>query len=344
MKTKYFKYLAILFLLMVSCGGPDALVVNVVNSDGSVDRKVILTYHEDDFDLAECQVPVDSTWSLDKKMEVSEKGDTTWTLTAEKHFDSVEQINSDYLSHQGPNKRMMREAHFKRRFKWFNTVYRFEENIEAALHGIPPSEYFSPGELKYFYMPDSMIGELLNGEDSTNIQVQLDSLEKKEEAWYADCLLRGALFEIGSLNRTGTFTEIDTSALWNNMEKMRELIPSIGDNNREIFDTVFGKSFYNKHSVLIDSALSITEDKFNIAFEADDYLVQYVMPGSLIATNGYIDTESKVLWKVDGDTILASDYLMWAESKVSNRWAWIVSFLFVIFVGIGLFRKRKKTN
>ncbi|MEZ5010336.1 MAG: hypothetical protein R2744_01225 [Bacteroidales bacterium] len=157
-------------LFLASCGGPDALVINNVYRDGSVDRKIILTFNEDKFDLEACQVPVDSTWTITRKFDVSEKGDTTWTLTAEKHFDSVDMINMDYKTHPGVNKRMVRYADFKKSFRWFTTTYSYREVVEGAIDGYPPSEYFTPGETDLFYMPESMIGELLSGSDSTTVK------------------------------------------------------------------------------------------------------------------------------------------------------------------------------
>jgi len=77
---------SLFFLMLSSCGGPDLIVINQVHTDGSVSRKIIMTYHADEFDLSDCQVPVDSTWTIEKDLTVSEKGDSIWTLTAEKHF------------------------------------------------------------------------------------------------------------------------------------------------------------------------------------------------------------------------------------------------------------------
>ena len=45
--------LTILALIFMSseCGRPDVLVINKVNEDGSINRKLVITYDEDEFDL-----------------------------------------------------------------------------------------------------------------------------------------------------------------------------------------------------------------------------------------------------------------------------------------------------
>ena len=50
-----------------------------------------------------------------------------------------------------------------------------------------------------------------------------------------------------------------------------------------------------------------------------------------------------LLWPVKSDYFLTEPYEMWAESKITNPWAWIVSGLFLAFVLTGVMvRVRKK--
>jgi len=92
-----------------------------------------------------------------------------------------------------------------------------------------------------------------------------------------------------------------------------------------------------------DSALSIVERTVFVSFK--EYSVRIVMPGKVIGTNGCIDKTETLLWSVKSDYFLTEPYEMWAESKVTNTWAWIVTGVFILFVIIGLiirlFRKRK---
>jgi len=340
MKKKIFSFnLILLFTFLLSCGGPDALVINTVHADGSVTRKVILTFDKDEFDLYDCQVPIDSTWAIEKILEISDEGDSTWTLTAVRDYANVDLLNSDYEDYGGSNERMNRWVVFERRFKWFNTIYRFSENIEKAINGIPPEQYFTVDELHLFYMPDDLLDEKKKGADS----LMIEELEDKFDGWLGESLVKATLQEIGSVADKIPGSEIDVEYLNTKSSELSNLILEDNLNEYEVIDSVFGKGYYEKHQVVIDSALAVVEDQFDVAGDADKYLVQTMMPGELLSTNGYIDNDGNILWKVDGDCFLSSDYIMWAESKITNWWAWIVSVLFLLFVATGfIFRVKKK--
>jgi hypothetical protein len=64
------------------------------------------------------------------------------------------------------------------------------------------------------------------------------------------------------------------------------------------------------------------------------------MPGKLIGTNGFPDSSHVLVWPVKSDFFFTEPYLMWAESKTTNMWAWIVTGLFLLFVVTGLIIRR----
>lgn len=330
----------VLLLFLSSCGGPDALVINRVNSDGSIDREIILTYHADEFDLDDCQVPVDSTWSITKVMDISEKGDTTWTLTAKRHFESAGAITEEYQSYGGSNSRLTRSARFVKSFRWFTTHYTFSETVEGAMGGYTPEEWFDDEVLNLFYMPEQMVEELMLGSDSLKYRTLTDSLEKEKERWMGANL--GMTF-IDEIIRMSLLQEDTPDTLFYSMKKdeAASLIFSVTD-EEVLVDSLFGKGFYEANRELSDSAMAVTEDMFNIAFESDNYLMQIVMPGDIVGTNGYPDAEKGILWKVNGECFLTDDYVMWAESGRTNWWAVIVSLVFVIFVIVGLLIRVKR--
>lgn len=340
MKKRAIYRIMVLLLFLTSCGGPDALVINRVNSDGSIDREVILTYHADEFDLDDCQVPVDSTWSITKVMDISDKGDTTWTLTAKRHFESAAAITEEYKSYGGSNSRLTRSARFVKSFRWFTTHYTYSETVERAMGGYTPEEWFDEELLNLFYMPEQMVEELASGSDSLKYSALVDSLDKEQERWMGASLGSVLVDEIAEMSMLWKGTP-DT--LLHSFNKYLSASFWFGDLSEKILiDSLFGKGFYEANRELSDSAMAVTEDMFNIAFESDNYLMQIVMPGDIVGTNGYPDAEKGILWKVGGECFLADDYVMWAESGQTNWWAVIVSLVFVIFVIAGLIVRVKR--
>jgi hypothetical protein len=74
-----------------------------------------------------------------------------------------------------------------------------------------------------------------------------------------------------------------------------------------------------------------------------NYIQRIEMPGKLIGTNGNTDSAMVLLWPVQTEFFLTQPYEMWAVSKEPNKWAWIISGLFVLFVVTGIiFRAIKK--
>ena len=54
-------------MMVPSCDEEDLLLINIVHPDGSVLRRIIMTWDKPDFDLEHSKVPVDSTWSINRE-------------------------------------------------------------------------------------------------------------------------------------------------------------------------------------------------------------------------------------------------------------------------------------
>jgi hypothetical protein len=97
-----------------------------------------------------------------------------------------------------------------------------------------------------------------------------------------------------------------------------------------------------KYKSEADSALSIVTANLFVNF--NDFSMRIAMPGKLIGTNGFLDSSHILLWPVKSDYFMAEPYEMWAQSKIPNTWAWIISGLFVMFVLTGVIIKIVKKD
>jgi hypothetical protein len=109
--------------------------------------------------------------------------------------------------------------------------------------------------------------------------------------------------------------------------------------NGIILKEFIGEKDAVKYKTEGDSALDLAVERY--LFDFISYSVRIVMPGKLTGTNGYIDSTRNLLWPVKSDFFLTDQYEMWAESKTTNVWAWIVSGVFLIFVSTGITIKRR---
>lgn len=348
MKNKVLKLiLSIVMLSVISCNEPETMVTNIVHPDGSVTRKIEMKSNEskteDRFKLSDLQVPFDSTWIVRDSCEINEKGDTTWVRRAEKKFRNSDEINSTYLADKGANKQFSRKSVFIKKFRWFNTVYRFSENIDKLmLNGYPIGNYLNDEERNYFYSPESVNSDKLAGPDSIKYKILDDTVQYKVETWTLKSMVSEWIGEFSTLT-AGKGEKIMVKDLLKARED--ELVDLIrAKENNEKFDSLWsngiilkeylGEANYLKYRTEADTA---AEKVINLVLNPfKDYSVRISMPGKLTGTNGFADSSNVLLWPVKSDYFLTAKYEMWAESKIPNRWAWIVSGLFLAFVLTGV--------
>lgn len=353
MKRKSYKIIVSLILIMVvSCNEPETVVTNYVHPDGSVTRKIEMKSIEGDinkrFKTSDLQVPFDSTWTVKDSCEISKKGDTTWVRRAEKEFKNIDEINLAYKSDSGSNRTFSRHAGFIKRFKWFNSEYRFSERIEKRLaFGYPVKDFLNKEELIYFYSPESLNQEKENGPDSLKYKALSDSVKIKTDKWTTKIFISEWIGEFSKLIERKAGNDISRESLIANEDKLAQIITA----NENKFDSLWangvilgkfiGETNALRYKSEADSAMKLVE---NIVFaDFKNYSVRIVMPGKLIGTNGFSDSSQILLWPVKSDYFLTEPYEMWAESKVTNNWAWIISGIFLVFVLTGvIFRVIKK--
>jgi hypothetical protein len=352
MKREQFKLIIMMLLMfVVSCDEPETVVTNIVHADGTITRKIEMRSPNDNsadrFKRSDLQVPFDETWTIKDSLEVSPKGDTVWVKRAEKLFLSVDEINMTYRKDSGANKNISRNSVFEKRFRWFNTVYRFAEKIDKKMEfGYPISNFLNDEELIFFYSPESIKEVYQNGPDSTKFRSFGDSQDSITDQWLTKSLVSEWIGKFSNLTKTVASEDLSFQSL---KAREDEFVNTLTRNEKN-FDSLWtngiilremiGQQNALKFKTEADSAINMVTN--NLLLDFREYSVRIVMPGKLISTNGYKDSSLVLLWPVKSDYFLTEPYEMWAESKVTNLWAWIISGLFVVFVFTGLVIRIKK--
>ena len=339
---------SLILMIIVSCNEPETVVTNYIHTDGSVTRKLEMKSIEGDvnkrFKISDIQVPFDNTWTVKDTIRLDQKGDTTWIKTAIKQFKNIDELNLTYKSDSGANKNISRQAGFTKRFKWFNTEFRFSEKIDKELSfGYPVKNFLNNEELIYFYSPEDLKNTKESGPDSLKYKTLRDSVKNKTDKWTEKNLVSEWIGEFSKLTAGKTGNDMTRESLRAREDEFVKITEKNGNKldslwkNGILLKEFIGEANALKYKVEADSALSIvTKDLF---IDFSDYSVRIVMPGKLIGTNGFIDSSHVLLWPVKSDFFMAEPYEMWAESKIPNRWAWIVSGLFLVFVLSGVIIK-----
>jgi hypothetical protein len=337
--------ISLILMVVVSCDEPDTVVTNIVHTDGSVTRKIVMRSTKNKFEKSDIQVPFDNTWTVTDSLEIGVNGDTTWVRRAEKLFKNADEISSAYRHDSSINGKMPRYAAFNKKFRWFNTEYRFSEVVEKLLDsGYPVSNFLNREELAYYYLPDYIKFNKENGADSIKYRILADSVKKNADVWVIRNIASLWIEEFVRLTGPGAGPELSTEALKSREDEFAEVI----NENQEEFDSLWtsgallrkfiGETNAVKFKTEADSAVSIALTRILVDYK--DYSLKIKMPGKLIATNGYIDSTRNILWPVKSDYYLTDRYEMWAESKTPNVWAWVVSGIFLVFVLAGIVIKK----
>jgi hypothetical protein len=304
---------------------------------------------ENKFDISNVQLPYDDTWIVKDSLEVSENGDTTWVKRAEKLFRSADEINMDYKTDSSFNRGVSRSTAFSKKFKWFHTYYRFAEKIDRKLiHGYPVSDFLNKDELAWFYLPEDVRNKKENSQDSLKFNALKDSVKKKSDMWFTRNFVSEWISEFGRLTNEKSAPGIDVESLKAREDEFMNALNKINESEQN-FDSLWksgaiirdfiGEANALKFKPEADSALELSTNSLFIDFR--NYTIKFVMPGKVTGSNGFIDSMQVLLWPVESDYFLTEPYEMWAESKVPNLWAWIVSGLFVLFAFTGILVTRK---
>jgi len=349
MKGKSIKVVVLVMLSMIfSCDEPETVVTNIVHPDGSVTRKIEMKSIKNNFDISNMLVPYDSTWIVKDSLEFTKEGDTIWVKRADKLFKNIDEINMAYRTDSGYNKNVIRRTEFRKKFKWFNTEYRFAEIIDETMSdGYPLSDFLNQEELQWFYSPENITDEKESGPDSLKYRAFSDTVDAKSEKCIVKNLASEWIREFTKLTDGKVRNDMTLESL--NEKQLGKFVESWFVNNAfdslwsagVVFNDFTGKSDILKYKDEADSAVSLVEERILPDFK--DYTVKMTMPGKLIGSNGFMDSTGISLWPVKSDYFLTQPYEMWAESKTSNIWAWIVSGVFLVFVLTGIiFRSIRK--
>jgi hypothetical protein len=347
MKRKSLKIVVTFILAMImSCDEPETVVTNIVHPDGSVTRKIEMKNTENKFKVS--QVPFDRTWIVKDSIEIDKKGDTTWVKRAEKLFKNVNEINSCYLADTGINKAASRKAEFSKKFRWFNTEYRFAEKIDKKMiYGYPVSDFLNPEELSWFYAPARVTDEKKEGPDSLKFRALNDTVSKKTDKWAFKDMVSEWIGTFSKLAERKVEKDMSFEALKAREDEFVKILEGSGNKidslwtNGILLREFIGEANALKYKAESDSAIKIVAE--NVFFDFKEYTHRIIMPGKVIGTNGFMDSTNILMWPVKSDYFLTQQYEMWAESKIPNPWAWIVSGAFLLFVTTGiLYRMIKK--
>jgi len=337
MKKQHAICLLLCITIIIFSGCRNITVTTKVNANGSFTRIIKITGDSASVFEPDLPYPIDDSWKKTVIKDTTDQGD--YILTYTKTYKKSDQLQSEISQDTSWRKGLGRNITIDKSFGFFYSHLTFRETYKATMPfeklGFPnyltPEEMFyitgakkpiSPGDsIKYKEASDKYIGFLVEGITNQIIATMEVGIEKLNDpqlkpetvALYRDSLEHRFHDYDGNMD-----IYIDFYKAWTgneSFEKLKTLEPPLfGELNKKVFFAL------------------------NAAF-MDSYTQAVEMPGLITETNAKSVTGNKVSWRVTCEHFLFEDYEMKVESRVVNRWVFIVSGVFLLLVLVMLFLK-----
>ena len=352
MKRSYVHIFLTAILALALSGCLEIETTTKVHPDGHLTRTVVVSGDSSDFTKIRLSMfGLDSGWAV---VSDSLQHGKDRKLTLQREFDNAEAASHALagipLEKQGIAIRL------EKKFRWFTTLYRFEEIWEKGYQfdRVPMSAYFSPEEIQMFRSGD------LKGPDSLLTEGQKRhkaDLDKRGEEWFdrnsfedvfvafldgvrivndprlsPDSVLAAKehLFSAARADAKQHFTPPFTR-----FKPIVEVFTEVLKNPVVPIALDVARPQLEKHDRVID---------FMEHLQVPGYATAVVMPGIITNTNGSSVEGSTVRWKEIKDLTFYEGYTMWAESSMVNWWAVVITAIVLLAIGamlvIGLVKRR----
>ena len=365
-----------LVLIMTSCKNKDDRMLTVINKDGTCSREY--TFHstqqwlgippEEDYDSI-----VDKTWErswsvlgadsvrypvplteaqLDsmQALDLDKPLGNLLMVHAKKDYKSVEEMSAQIYraerSHLIKVEGIKASSKLEKRFKWFYTDYTFTETFayeDSTLFPIPLSHFLSADTASYWFTGQPDLTRNCSGAEMKEI---LDGIEKKVSQWSN----ANWFYEICNViiaNYDKVQNPPVSKERFANIRDSLVMLPCVINADEEsftsngIFSSQFEKIFQSDaYTEFLHSYKGALGQYGSLSFGTNYDLV---MPGRVLdAGLGEYDGEV-IHYRLGGERMIPGNYTITATSRVTNVWAFIVTFL-VVVLAIGSFCYRRKAS
>lgn len=323
--------LFISILVISSCR--EIYISTVVNNDGSFTRIVTITGDSTEVVKSGLPYPVDHTWKMDLKRDTTGDGGKDYILTYTKSYRNSTLINAELSEDTSWRRKLDRSILIEKRFGFFYSYLVYKETIGAAdpFKLIDYTDYLSKEDMLW------LTGKKLaiNSIDSANIKKADDKSDEYLEATLTAeivAILKEGIVLLDNPNiapdQVDYFKDSITSRIdgWD-LESSSDFVDFYAKwiNNIEIYKI---KEIESRQFKNLDNKI-----QFLIKIiEMENYKVTVELPGIITETNSLSIKGNQVLWKVNSSSILFEDLNMVVESRVVNKWMFVITGIILLLL------------
>ncbi len=314
------------FILITGC--KEITVTTHVYKDGSCERVVAVKGDSAELTRSFFPIPNDSTWSVTWERQEGEGKQVIYK--ASKRFPGVWDMVPYFDAPEDTALRLRLEPRLKTGFRWFFTLYRYEEVYKAynQFRAIPLHEFFTPEEMEI----------VIINEDSSVVKEKYDEWARRNVMeMFLDRLAQAA----SQLNDP----QLTPEAVRSKREEMyRRLFGKDGSSGDSVVvvlrlcEEIFGTPSVWRLRKEVSGIIKEMEEKMEFMgdVESDSYTNFVTMPGLILDTNAENVEGNSVRWEIKPRRFLDQDYVMWVESRKVNVWAVAVTAGVLVLAGAGI--------
>lgn len=242
----------------------------------------------------------------------------------------------------------------EKKFRWFYTYYVYTGTYPAITGQLPvsPDVFLSRDEQRLMFQGDLSAYKGMNGMELNEI---LEDAVTRFWRWFRKCQYEVcvSLFEeyAGNGDNNPYFRKLPAAKEDIFATSLMKAAQDDADMNDiagildKYFETDFFRNLYRNNKASLDNAYEEKTALINLFEHALQYEIS--MPGTIITANTELTEDGRLLWKVNAFRFLRDDYILSAESRTMNGWAFAITLLLVVIAFYSLlrvYRSRQTAN
>jgi hypothetical protein len=285
---------------------------------------------------------VKSVKSKDKSKVDGEKKSDDFFVLAHRNYASVDDMALNFKLKKSHKWSGMKVKYaLEKKFRWFYTYYIYRETYPKIKHDfeIPIEKYMSKDEAQFWFTgkPD-----ILKGMNGVEIREYVGSLENKYNKWvtYNSWNLE---YKVLLMNYNKIKKQPVSKA---RLEVLKDTIFESKVKDAEDFNMEKILNGYFKTNVFsplwneTDSPLKKFEKDFDdqgfMHFFTESFNYRLIMPGKIIQPNDAVMQGDTLTMKLTAYRMVPADYVIEAQSRKANVWAFILTGI-ILIIAIGSF-------
>lgn len=270
-----------------------------------------------------------------------------------KKANSIEDYSKDIRCGEDERSLAAPEESLTKKTGWFYTNYTLKIVYKKLQYKapIPIDDYLSKEEQIIWTQGGLCNYKIMNGIEMSDY---LGGINDKFTEWFARNRFEISLECIKKLtekydlekNKESIYTKMTTDSVKADAMNVNpiDINPkAVCDVLDSFYKTTYFSKLYHINNEILDKDFNQTLSVIDITTNVISY--EFVIPGEILQTNAPVFHSDTLVWKVNGMRLLLDDYLLKAEYRVINKWAFLLTGLLII-IAIGsiiiLAKRRKK--